>query len=374
MIDPRDLIVLGRIPGVGPRRLRSLVEHFRGTEGITRASTRILSRVRGLNPMIAADIFRFFRGGAREEAVRRAEEQIDRLARIGGSIVTLWDGGYPRRLSEIYDPPPVLYVLGDPPGKELDGVAVVGTRRPTAYGVAVTEYFAGELCAAGITVVSGMARGIDTVAHRTAVRAGGRTVAVIGTGPDITYPPENRKLQEEIVRVGSVISEFPLETGPGAGNFPRRNRIISGLCHGTIVVESDRDGGAMITAGLALDQNREVFAVPGPARSARSRGCHALIRQGRATLAASVEDVLAELASHLAPGVAPRSDGDRSPSDALSADDRRILELLDDGPVHIDVISERMRADVPGLLVRLLTLELGGVVRQLPGKYFLRVV
>ncbi len=235
----------------------------------------------------------------------------------------------------------------------------------------MAEHFARELAAAGVHVVSGLARGVDTRAHSAALTAGGKTIAVIGTGLDRCYPAENRRLADRIGARGLLASEFPPGTGPDPSNFPRRNRIISGLSLGTIVVESDTDGGAMITAYLALDQDREVFAVPGTVHSRTSRGCHALIREGKAKLVECVDDVIAEIGQWLPrPQTVPaRPAGPRIP---LSPVQCRIADLLGGAPVHIDDLASGSGLPVPDLLVSLLELEMHNLVRQLPGKYFIR--
>jgi DNA processing protein len=235
----------------------------------------------------------------------------------------------------------------------------------------MAEYFGRELSLAGVTVVSGLARGVDTRAHEAALGAGGRTIAVTGTGPDLCYPPENRRLAARIAAGGAVLSEFPPGTGPEPGNFPRRNRIISGISLGTVVVESDVDGGAMITASMALDQDREVFAVPGPAHSRRSRGCHALIRDGRAKLVAAVPEILSEISQGI-PGGCPARGSSPSLPAPLPPEERTVYDLVGADPVHVDGLAAGSGLAVPDLLVRLLSLEMKGLVRQLPGKYFLR--
>ncbi len=328
--------------------------------------------VPGFTARLASDVHRFFRSSSFAGEEREVVRQLSSLTGAGGAVLHLWDALYPPRLAAIYDAPPVLFVNGDRSRFGDPCVAVVGTRHPTPYGLVMAEYFARELASAGLTVVSGLARGIDTRAHRAALDAGGRTFAVIGTGPDKCYPPENRRLAAEIASSGAVVTEYPPGTGPEQGNFPRRNRIISGLSLGTIVVESDDDGGAMITASMALDQDREVFAVPGTVHSRKSRGCHALIREGKARLAERIDDVLAEIAGGL-PGRGMRRSPARGGSPpALPPAERAIHDLLGGEPVHVDDLAGRSALPIPDLLVILLTLEMKNLVRQLPGKYFIR--
>jgi DNA processing protein len=290
-----DLLVLSRIPRVGPIRLRSLVNHCGSPSAALAASPGELARAPGWNDALARAAWESLRRD-RAASGRFACAQISTAERAGARIITLWDAAYPELLSRIDDPPPALYVAG---GADLAGrvaLALVGSRMPTPYGRAVAAALAGECAACGITVVSGLARGVDTAAHAAALASGGSTLAVLGSGVDVVYPPENAGLAASIRTRGALISEFPMGTRPDRPHFPQRNRIISGLARGTIVVESDIKGGAMITARFALEQNREVFAVPGPAGAPMSRGCNALIREGRAKLVERLEDVLVELA------------------------------------------------------------------------------
>ncbi|MGH2567735.1 MAG: DNA-processing protein DprA, partial [Bacteroidota bacterium] len=245
--------------------------------------------------------------------------------------------------------------------------AVVGTRHPSAYGQQVAEQFSAELSKLGITTVSGLARGVDTIVHTSTLKAGGRTIAVIGSGLDVPYPPENKKLLEKIAEEGAVVSEFQMGAKPDAPNFPRRNRIISGLSLGSIIIESAEDGGAMITASTALDQDREVFAVPGNIGEKRSRGPHKLIRERRAKLVASIDDVLEEFQllqrSH-------KRDREAEPKIELTLFEQKIYDVLTAEPTHIDAIAELANVSPTDALVNLLSLEFKGLVRQLPGKYF----
>jgi len=299
-----------------------------------------------------------------------ADEQLKRLKRFGGRIISYWEDEYPELLKKIYDPPPLLYVLGEFLPSDRYSIALVGSRHATHYGQMVAESFSKELVRLGITVVSGLARGIDTHAHRAALQENGRTLAVIGSGLDVPYPPENRSILATIAKQGAVVSEFPLGTRPDACNFPRRNRIISGLSLGTVVVESAEDGGAMITASSALDQNREVFAVPGSIFEKKSAGTHKLIREGRATLVHGIDDLLVELQHPLRP-IIPGSFKPAPPPE-LSLFETTVYDQLTPVPAHVDDLAEQSGMSTPDVLVTLLTLEFKGLVRQLPGKLFLR--
>jgi DNA processing protein len=280
------LLCLSSVPGLGPVRIRSLMTAFGSAQAVLRSAPEKLAAVSGIQPRLARLIPRH-----RGESFARA--QLGMARRHGVRIITLWDPAYPETLKAIHDPPVLLYVRGTIPGSM--SVAVVGTRRPSPYGAAVAEWCARALGSQGITVVSGLARGIDTIAHRAALASGGTTIAVVGSGLDVAYPPENAPLIDAIARQGAVVSEFPIGERPVASHFPRRNRIISGVSSGCIIVESGHRGGAMITASLALDQHRKVFAIPGNITQPTSAGPNALIRDGRAKLVHSVDDVLGEL-------------------------------------------------------------------------------
>ncbi len=358
-----------------------MVSFFGDPVLVRHAAEPRLTAVPGFTARIAADVQRFFVSPALAVGEVEVSRQLSELASAGGSILHLWDPLYPPRLAAIFDAPPVLFVTGNRERGCDPCVAVVGTRRPTPYGLVMAEYFARELGSAGVTVVSGLARGIDTRAHRAALDSGGATIAVIGTGPDRCYPPENRRLAGDIAASGAVFSEYPPGAGPEPGNFPRRNRIISGLSLGTLVVESDDDGGAMITASMALDQDREVFAVPGTVHSRKSRGCHALIRDGKAKLVERVDDVLCEIVGGLPGGTPPQ--GATTPSSAMARSrepralpppERAVYNLLGGEPVHVDELAGRSSLAIPDLLVTLLSLEMKNLVRQLPGKYFIRQI
>ena len=300
MFSPFDLLVLSSVNALAPNRLRALVEHCSGPAGALQASSDEIASVPGFSERIAAEVWKTLHDPSGEPS-RFAEGQLRAIDRAGAALLTWWDLGYPDLLRRIYDPPALLYVRGELEPEDRFALALVGTRAASEYGRASAERFSRACAHAGLTVVSGLARGVDTAAHRSALAAEGRTIAVIGSGLDRLYPPENAPLAGEIAARGAVLCEYPMGARPEARNFPRRNRIISGLCLGTLVIESDLAGGAMITARLALDQNREVFALPGPALVRTSLGCNALIRDGRAKLVEHLGDILAELTPALAP-------------------------------------------------------------------------
>lgn len=348
---------LKSVPQVGNVTFRRLLEQFGTPAKALDASEEELSGIKGVSLAAAAAI--------RHHDYRpAAERECELLARSGARIVTLLDADYPRPLLEIPDPPPYLYVKGSLTGLE-PGVAVVGSRRASSYGLLATRRLAGDLAAHGITVVSGMARGVDTAAHRGALSGGGRSVGVLGCGVDVVYPPENRELFAAMAEKGGLVSEFPLGTLPLAENFPRRNRIISGICRGVLVVEAEERSGSLITAQYALEQGREVFAIPGNITCSSSRGTNRLIKQG-AKLVETVEDILEEL---------PQQGGSRdlpggTPAFELTHQEAAIYTILAAAPHHIDDIIVKSSLTVGDVSAILLRLELKGAVQQLPGKLF----
>ncbi len=364
MFSVRDLLELASVPRIGPQKIRNLVAHFQSPEQVLRASPRDLIRVPGIEKKLASNIVHNKGGG------KFADEQLRLVNRIGARIITIWDAEYPELLKKTYDPPAFLFVLGKFSPCDKHTLAIVGTRVPSPYGQHIAETLAREFAQLGITIASGLARGIDTIAHSATLKAKGRTIAIIGSGLDVPYPPENRRLQELIANQGAVVSEFSMGTKPDATNFPRRNRIISGLSLGTIVVESEEDGGAMITASTALDQNREVFAIPGNITEKRSTGPNSLIREGRAKLVQRVEDILEELGPQLRHLL--KKDVARETAVELSLFERKVFDKLSGDPIHIDELAELAETTTADALVSLLSLEFKGLVRQLPGKLFLR--
>ena len=364
MLNVRDLLRLSSVPRIGSTKIRALIAHFKTPIGVLEASPRDLIKVAGIEKKLASNI------AHHEDGERFADEQLKRLNKLGARIITVWDKEYPELLKRIYDPPALLYVLGKFSAKDAHAVAIVGTRQPSHYGQSVAESFACDLSVLGITTVSGLARGVDTIVHTVTLKSGGRTIAVIGSGLDVPYPPENRKLMEQITERGAVVSEFPMGAKPDATNFPRRNRIISGLALGTVIVESAEDGGAMITASTALDQDREVFAVPGIITEKRSSGPHKLIQDGRAKLVQNVDDILDELNLQIR-----RGEGnlvERQPMVQLSVFEQKLYDLLKTEPLHIDDLAESADSSTSDVLVTLLSLEFKGLIKQLPGKMFVK--
>lgn len=353
---------LKSISGIGNVTFRRLLERFDTPEAVLSQKTETLALVKGVTPAICHAI-------TNKLWQNFAEKECELLKKSDARLVTFTDEEYPKSLFEIPDPPPFLYVRG-----KLDAlsgtVAIVGSRRATSYGLMSAKRFSEALAAFGFTIISGGARGIDTAAHRGALASNGNTIAVLGCGIDKTYPPENEKLFSEISGNGALISECPFGTMPLAENFPRRNRIISGLSRGVLVVEAAEKSGSLITAQYALEQGRDVFAVPGSILSSASRGCNRLIKQG-AKLVDCVEDILEEFTGFLESGTGSRTSRTDTPrSFSLSPREAAVYELLARTPLHIDDIiiqSELTAGEVSSML---LTLELKGAVNALPGGHF----
>jgi DNA processing protein len=368
----RPWLALRAVPGLGEAGVRRLIEAFGSPQAARAASAQELVARGGIAGPVADAVKR----GPDRETARQIDRELTRLETLRLSVVTFLDPLYPARLRAIHDPPPVLYVSGRLAGADRHAVAVVGSRQPSAAGRIITERFGRELAAAGFTVVSGMARGIDAAAHRGALSASGRTIAVLGCGADQTYPPEHAALREAIEADGAVLSELPLGTPPHSGNFPKRNRIISGMSLGVVVTEAGIPSGSLITARLALEQGREVFAVPGAVGVETSRGPHSLIKQG-AKLVETVEDIIEELLPQLdvpfREHLVARAPAQSGAKPALSAEEAAIYALFPHDAIHIDdliVRSGRRPGDMSGLL---LSMELKGLIRQLPGHSYIRI-
>jgi len=363
----RDLIALSMVPGVGPILNMALLEHFGSAGQVLRASASALREVEGVGPKIASQIME-----SRKEFdpdVELAECRHRNVRPIPRSF-----DDYPAPLRNIPDPPPILYVKGTYQPEDQIAVALVGSRKSTPYGVRIAERLAGSLARVGITVVSGLARGIDAAAHRGALKAGGRTIAVMANGLSEIYPPEHEGLAEEIAGAGCVVTEMPMRQGPLSELFPRRNRIISGLCLGVVIVEAAPKSGSLHTARHAMEQNREVFAVPGPVDSISSRGCHSLIRDG-AKLVQTVEDILEELGP-LVREIKPSDGGTpvRHPAELkLSDQERSVLGCLDDVPKPVDEVIIKTGLGASQVMATLSVLEMRRLIKRAPGNQFVRL-
>ena len=358
-----DWVALHLVPGLGNIVFKNLLENFGSPRHILKASLSALLKVEGVRREVAQHILRANYTTDHAEVIRGVEK-------AGARITTYLDPEYPPALKQIHDPPMLLFIKGGDLPQNLTFVSVVGSRNPTSYGLEVAEKISQGLARRGIGVVSGMARGIDSAAHWGCLGGRGFTVAVLGTGIDRIYPASNKKLHEQISGKGAVISEFPLGTPPEPKNFPIRNRIISGLSRGVVVVEATKNSGSLITASLALDQGREVFAVPGSVNSFKSRGCHFLIKQG-AMLIENSDDVLDGLGLNYT--FAPKTDTFKEkPLPELDQTEMNIYEMIGDYPIHIDHIFRQSDLK-PGEISSLLTkMELKGIIKQLPGKMFVR--
>ncbi|MCS6771467.1 MAG: DNA-processing protein DprA [Kiritimatiellae bacterium] len=354
-------IALNMIDDLGPVRVRRLLEALKSPEAVWQADEETLCEVEGIGPELARRIL------TQRNEVDPLEEE-SRARRIGARIITQEEPEYPEQLKTIYDPPLVLYVRGSLEKRDRQALAIVGTRSPTHYGVSMADRLAYQAAKAGFTIVSGLARGIDTVAHKSALKAGGRTLAVLGSALDRLYPSENAELADRIAENGAVISEYTLGREPDRSTFPYRNRIVSGLSMGLVVVEADLKSGALITANDAVEQGRSVFAVPGRADTPHARGCHKLIKQG-AVLCEGIDDILDEF-DLLLPEARARVDRTMPtrPPVNLSPDEQAVVRALWQGPLDVDSLARASGVPIAGLNGLLLGLEMKKVVRVLPGR------
>ncbi|MGD2186756.1 MAG: DNA-processing protein DprA [Desulfobacterales bacterium] len=355
---------LKNVPGIGNHLFKRLLDRFKLPEMVFQAPKEELIQVEGISIRQAEAIQNF----RTPDSVRR---ELDQINQKGHRVTTFADPDYPPLLREIPDPPPFLYVSGNLEGSPKN-IAVVGSRNATGYGISTTQKLCADLCAFHINIVSGMAIGIDTAAHEGALAGRGKTVAVLGSGLEKIYPAENRNLFKRICESGAVITEFSLNTEPDAHHFPIRNRIISGMSIGTVVVEATKKSGSLITARLAAEQNREVFAVPGSIQSFKSTGTHTLIKQG-AKLVENAQDVLEELTAFIDAPKQTKHEDQISRTESLSLltpEELAVYKVLSPYPEHIDMIVRKTTIEPGKLLSILLQLELNGMVNQLPGKRF----
>jgi len=373
----KDWVELNMTPGIGPRAAAKLLERFGSAEAVYSATRAELEQLRLVPEAVDSIIAR--------DLQSRAEAELAAVRKIGGDILLLDDGVYPSSLREIYDPPIVLYVKGawseclDQPC-----VGVVGSRKCSTYGQNAALMLSRDLAQRGVTVISGFARGIDAAAHRGALEAGGRTVAVLGTGIDEVYPRDHKRLANEVLEHGgALVSQFPLGTPPVSENFPYRNRIISGLSLGVLVVEASENSGSLITARLAIEQNREVFAVPGNITSRNSFGTNYLIKGAGAKLVQQWQDIATELPPQIAANLLPPPFGEKKEKsladklsfvpDGLSRTETSVFRLLNpDSPVHIDSLVDKSKLKMSDLTAALLALEMRELIRALPGRCFVR--
>lgn len=357
-----------QVPNFGPPTVRKLIRNSKvdNPNELFNLPLPVLEKIDGMGKVRAKNIVDFDEWDAVDKVIRRTKE-------LGAKIIGLNDPEYPELLKHIYDPPILFWLLGDPKVLNKPGVAVVGTRNPGKYGLDQARIWSKKLIENGICINSGLAYGIDSAAHQTAVKHGGKTIAVLGSGIDWIYPEKNRKLAAKIIETGSaVITEFPPGTKPDAGNFPERNRVVSGMSHGVLVVESGVKGGSMITARSALDQNREVFVIPHPLNYMKGEGCNYLIRTGQGKLVQSLEDILVEIS--IEAKTSKKSTREEVKKEwrelELNEESMEICELLERNKLHIDQLSEQVEQPTYKLMPVLLELEMKGAIRQKAGKYF----
>ncbi|MEX0720646.1 MAG: DNA-processing protein DprA [Balneolaceae bacterium] len=362
----RVLIALSIIPGLGLKRGRELIRNSEDASEIFNYSKSKLRNIQGIGEASALSILSF-------DEWEKVDEIIKKTNKIGARIITLADPEYPPLLKQIYDPPLLFWMKGNPEALNLPGIAVVGTRNPSPYGKKMAVKITTELAEQGLCIFSGLAYGIDSIAHKAALDVNAPTVAVLGSGIDNLYPQKNANLANEIIRKGgAVISEFPLGAKPDAGNFPVRNRIVSGMSLGVLVIESGIKGGSMITADLGLDQNREIFALPHLLVNPSGTGCNFLIKRGAAKLVQTVDDILEELPvekSHetTAEQVQEKAHWKSADLDELS---KSICEVLEEKAYQVDDMADKLKLNTSQLLVALLQLEMADLVSQKAGKIF----
>lgn len=366
-MDVREaLVALNMVDHVGPVRLRQLLEFFPDAPAILSASRDQLLRVRGIGEDTATAISKW-----QDNVDLQAE--LKRIADFGCHIVIQSDPEYPELLRQIYDPPIVLYVKGTLEAKDKNAVALVGSRMTTHYGIEVARKLAYQLAYMGVTVVSGGARGIDTAAHQGALSGKGRTLAVLGTGINLVFPPENVELYERIAANGALVTQFPFNRPGDKQSFPIRNRIVAGMTLGTVVVEANLTSGSLITANFATEYGRQVFAVPGRIDSPRSKGCHELIKKG-AKLCEGAEDILSEFEYLFPPSNRPAAPNETGvlPGLELPEREQQVYQVLGKEEISIDEVIQKTGLPSSAASVALLSLEMKRLIRQLPGKMFMR--
>lgn len=366
------IYLLTQVNKLGNVKIRNVLNHFSNSENLYKCTANDLKRINGIDAGISEEMISVIRN--KEKYFREFDEIFAKAERSSIKLACITDGEYPENLKRIFDAPVLLYYKGMLYDSDKYSLSIVGTRTPTEHGKYNCEKFTEELSALSIPIISGFARGIDSIVHRTCVKNKRINYAVFGCGADVIYPYENNKLYSEIIECGAVISEFPIGAKPDKVNFPRRNRIISGISIGTIVVESGIKGGALLTAEIAVDQDREVFAFPGNISSKQSEGTNELIKRGQAKLVTNIDDILNELEVKLKPVLKKNySSKTETLRLNLSESENKIYSVLDYEPVHIDRINELTELAISDCLVNLLNLEFKSLVRQVPGKYFMRV-
>jgi DNA processing protein len=364
----RALLALQQVPDLGLRRINMLLKTSgaENAEELFRMNISELTRVDGFGEHIARNLVEF-------DSWKHVDNILGKTEKAGAELVAIDDEHYPERLRHVYDPPVLLWLKGNKQTLNEDGIAVIGTRKPGTYGMKQASQWSEILSGAGLCINSGLAYGVDTLAHKGALASGGKTVAVLGSGIDVIYPAKNSHIAQKIIETGgAVITEQPPGAAPDAVNFPGRNRIVSGMSHGVLVVESGIKGGSMITARFALDQNREVFVIPHPLDYPRGEGCNYLIRTGQGKLVQSLDDILDEMSIDTGKAKLDNHPGAAKKWETLGLSDelRTICKMLHEKDLHIDRISEQTGKPTHILLPKLLELEMQGAIRQKAGKYF----
>ncbi|NTV93290.1 MAG: DNA-protecting protein DprA [Chlorobiaceae bacterium] len=364
------LLIMSQVPGLGPARINAIISHLGISMDILDATEGTFQQVPGIGVPLAKEIVSFL--GSRQKrlaALEAAEKQLLELERYKATLLTITDPEYPGLLKEIADPPPYLFVRGTLPGNDEPGIAIVGTRRASPYGKQAAAMFSNELARKGFPIVSGLAYGIDIAAHMAAIGSGGKTIAVVATGVDTIYTDPRGKIWPGIVENGAIISEEWIGSNLVPAKFPKRNRIISGITLGTLVVESDRNGGSLITASFALEQNREVFAIPGSIYSHTSRGTNMLIQLGQAKAALCADDIISEVTPQSSRRNIAREEAVERPVQ-LSSEEEYLMKIMGKETMHIDSLAFKTGLDLSTRLVQLFELEMKQAVIQLPGQFF----
>jgi DNA processing protein len=367
----KSIYFLTQVNKLGNVKIKNILNHFNSPEDILKSGVNEYKRIPGIDSNISEEIVNTKHGI--DSIFREFDKILEKTEKSNVKIISISDTEFPENLKRIYDSPVLLYYKGKLSDKDKYSLSIVGTRNPTEYGKYNCEKFTEQISHLNIPVISGFARGIDTIVHKTCLKNNNVNYAVFGCGIDVVYPYENSKLYLEMIEKGALISEFPLGAKPDKMNFPRRNRIISGISLGTLVIESGIKGGALLTAEIAVDQDKEVFAIPGYINSKQSEGTNELIKRGQAKLVTNIEDIIEELEIKLKPVLNKEftDKAERTLSD-LNESELEIYSMLDFEPVHIDVINERTGLSISDCLVNLLTLEFKSLVKQIPGKYFLK--
>lgn len=363
---------LMHVSKLGNTRIKNILHRLPESYDFFNCSQNDLRKIEGIDHNISGDIIEA--KSKRKIIENETEELIAEAERKKIDIISTFDHRYPENLKKIFDAPVLLYTKGKLDNSDKYSLSIVGTRSPTEYGKYTCEKFTEQLCELGIPVISGFARGIDSIVHNVCLKNDNLTYAVFGCGADVIYPSENRKLYSELTERGAVISEFPVGTKPEKVNFPRRNRIISGISLGSLIIESGIKGGSLLTAEFAIDQDKEVFAVPGYINSKQSEGTNEIIKKGHAKLVTSVDDILDELEMKLRPVLKKDTAAkEEKIVDGLNESEKKIFISLNFDPVHIDTINEITGLSISDCLVNLLSLEFKGLIRQIPGKNFMKI-